>query len=103
MIVFNTTFHVAEGQQIKFVKYIKSEYIPMAIADGRLSSPRLMRVYGKNEEEGYSYALEFWVENLETLETWNQQIGKKLYLHLLKEFHQQVTGFATILQHIAID
>ncbi len=103
MIIFNTTFHVDEGHQVKFIKYLKTEYIPMAVADGRLKNPRLLKVNGEHIEKGHSFALEFSVESLENLQNWNEQIGKKIYNVILSEFEQKVVGFATILNSINID
>lgn len=103
MIIFNTTFHVDEGLQVKFIKYLKTEYIPIAIADGRLKNARLLKVNGEHIEKGYSFALEFSVESLEDLQNWNDQIGKKLYDVIISEFQQKVVGFATILNSINTD
>ena len=68
MIVFNTTFHVEEDINEEFVEYMLQRFIPMATKSGLLISPRLSRVFGKVEDPGHSFAMEFQVANIDLLE-----------------------------------
>ena len=100
MIVFNTTFHVDEALHEEFIEYMLQHFIPMSIRSGLLRSPRLARVYGKEGEEGYSYAMEFTAADLETLERWNTEESKDVYTPLLAKFKEKLAGFSTIMQTV---
>lgn len=101
MIVFNTTFHVETSINDEFVNYLQEVYIPAATRSGLLSSPRLARVFAGEEEEGYSYAMEFTVVDLTALEKWNQEESKGVVTPLLDKFKEKVAGFSTVMQTIS--
>jgi hypothetical protein len=100
MIVFNTTFHVEEELQEDFVEYMLQHFIPMSTKSGLLTSPRLARVFGKEEDEGHSYAMEFIASDLVTLERWNADESQVVYAPLLEKFKEKLIGFSTIMQTI---
>lgn len=100
MIVFNTTFHVDEVIHEEFIEYMLQKYIPMATKSGLLTSPRLSRVFGKEEDEGYSFAMEFTVSDLVTLERWNVSESETIHAPLLEKFKEKLIGFSTIMETI---
>ncbi len=102
MIIYNTTFTIPKELQIEFIKYIRSEYVPNALKDNFISEPRFSRVYSKNDDESFSYALEFMSDNIEKLEEWNNKIGKRLYISLISKFKQNILGFTTVLQPVKL-
>jgi len=67
---------------------------------GLLTSPRLARVFGKEEDEGHSYAMEFIASDLVTLERWNADESQVVYAPLLEKFKEKLIGFSTIMQTI---
>lgn len=100
MIVFNTTFHVEEEIHDEFVTYVLQHFIPMSTQSGLLTNPRFSRVFGKEEEPGHSFALEFQVINLDDLELWNKQESGAIYSPLLDKFKEKMAGFSTVMQTI---
>lgn len=100
MIIYNTTFSVPKDLQNEFLDFIRDEYIPQALKTNLLKEPRLARVFGRDEDNGLSYALEFKTDSVEDLERWNQAVGQKLYAQLTAKFKQNILGFATLLQLI---
>ncbi len=100
MVVFNTTFHVEEELQEEFVEYMLQHFIPMSTKSGLLTSPRLARVFGKEEDEGHSYAMEFIAADIAALERWNADESQGVYAPLLEKFKEKLIGFSTIMQTI---
>ncbi|NLX67491.1 MAG: DUF4286 family protein [Bacteroidales bacterium] len=100
MIVFNTTFHVDAEIHEEFVEYMLQHFIPMSTKSGLLRSPRLSRVFGREEEAGHSFAMEFQVANIDTLEYWNKEESGVVYTPLLEKFKEKMVGFSTIMQTI---
>lgn len=100
MIVFNTTFHVEEDIHQEFVEYMLQHFIPMSTKSGLLTSPRLSRVFGKEEDEGLSFAMEFQVVDTFTLEQWNKEESGVIYAPLLEKFKEKMVGFSTVMQTI---
>ncbi len=100
MIVFNTTFHVEEEIHEEFVEYMLQKFIPMSTKSGLLTSPRLARIFGKEEDPGYSFAMEFQIASLDTLEQWNREESGAVYAPLLELFKEKMVGFSTVMQTI---
>ncbi len=102
MIIYNTTFHVEKVIKEHFLIFLRDEYIPFVTKDRTLKSPRLTRVFSQNKDDGYSYALEFKVDDVDALETWQKLYAKDIQTMLYNKFNQQVLSFATLLQHIEL-
>lgn len=100
MIVFNTTFHVEEEIHEEFVAYMLQHFIPMSTKSGLLTSPRLSRVFGKEEDAGRSFAMEFLAADLAVLERWNSEESGAIYAPLLEKFKEKMAGFSTVMQTI---
>jgi len=100
MIVFNTTFHVDENIQEEFIEYILKEFIPMSTKSGLLKYPRLARVFGKDEDEGVSFAMEFQVDDIAVMEKWNAEESNRVFELLMDRFKEKMVGFSTLMQTI---
>lgn len=102
MIIFNTTYHLEHVVSDKCLQFFKKEYIPKAVASGLLTSPTLSKVHASHGESGVTYALQFKVKDLETLDQWVGETGEGLKNDLLKKFGNQVAGFSTLLEEVEI-
>jgi len=100
MIVYNTTFQVDTDIQDEFVEYLLQKFIPACTKSGLLTSPRLARVFGTDEDEGISFAIEFTAKDLFTLEKWNNEESYSIHAPLIEKFREKIAGFSTILQTI---
>lgn len=100
MIIYNTTFHIAKESLKEALQYLKEEYIPKATASGFLHTPGLLRVMHTEEEEGYSYSVQFRVKNVDTLNFWLKKEGMLLHKRLVSRFGERVAGFSTLLEEI---
>lgn len=100
MIVYNTTFQVDSDIQEEFVEYLLQKFIPACTKSGLLTSPRLARVFGTDEDEGISFAIEFTAKDLFTLEKWNNEESYSVHAPLIEKFREKIAGFSTILQTI---
>jgi hypothetical protein len=98
MIIYNTTFHIEECIQQDFIEYIRQNVIPQATKSGLLTSPRFSRIFGEEEEKGFSYALEFATESVSTLEKWNKAESTAVITPLIEKFGDKVVGFSTVMQ-----
>lgn len=100
MIVYNTTYHAEKEIQDECLEFFKQEYIPQAMSGGFLLKPRLRRVMYTEPEEGISFAIQFHVKNVDTLNFWLEGEGRALQQRLLTRFGQKVAGFTTLLEEM---
>ncbi|MGI6047254.1 MAG: DUF4286 family protein [Petrimonas sp.] len=102
MIIYNTTFSIPKELQNEFLDFIRDEYIPLSTKNNLIKEPRLTRVFSKDDDEDYSFALEFKADTIEQLEEWNKMYGRKLYFLVMRKFKQHILGFTTLLQPIEL-
>lgn len=100
MLIYNTTYHVEEGQEKNFLIWLQEYYLPEVEKQGMLHAPRILRVLS-HRDDGESYSVQFEVEDSARLHRWHQEQGVKLNEELLKTFQDKVVGFPTLMEVIA--
>lgn len=100
MLIYNTTYHVEEKDERNFLIYMQEQYIPQAIKEGILSSPRISKILSHIEEGSVCFSVQFEVESSAKLHAWHQQCGVKLNEELLKVFQEKIIGFPTLMEVI---
>lgn len=98
MLVYNTTYHVEEGQEKYFLIWIQEYYLPEVEKHGALKSPRILRILSHREEGSVCFSLQFEVESSATLHRWHSEQGVKLNEEMLKLFDRKVVGFPTLME-----
>lgn len=100
MIIYNTTFHIEKEVLTDCLEYFKKQYIPTAASSGFLQHPSLRRIMSSRNGEGESYAVQFYVKNVDTLNYWLECEGKTIHEQLINRFGNKVAGFTTLLEEI---
>lgn len=101
MIVYNTTFHIESDSVESCLNYLKKEFIPVAVADGRLRHPSLMKILHEQEGEGESYAMQFHVDSIPTLNGWLREEGNAMHKLLINRFGTKIAGFSTLMEELS--
>jgi crossover junction endodeoxyribonuclease RuvC len=102
MLIYNTTYHVEEGQEKYFLTWMQEFYLPEVEKHGALYAPRIARILSHIEEGSVCYSVQFEVENSAILHRWHQEQGVKLNEELLKIFKDKVIGFPTLMEVVVI-
>ena len=100
MLIYNTTYHVEEGQEKFFLALWQEFYLPEVEKHGTLYAPRIARILSHIEEGSICYSVQFEVENSAKLHHWHQEQGVKLNEELLRIFNDKVIGFPTLMEVI---
>lgn len=98
MLLYNTTYTLEAEVERNFLIWIKECYIPQVIEDGKLHSPRLMKILSHSEDGTLSYSLQFEVKDSSTLHAWHLSKGRFLNEELLKVFKDKIIGFPTLME-----
>ena len=102
MLIVNTTYHVSETIEEEWKEWVCKEYVPLVIAPDILVRPRFHRLLVENEPGSQSYALQFEVKDLNTLESWFQNHAEKMKRTQSEKFQEKVLGFTTVMEVIDI-
>jgi hypothetical protein len=103
MIVYNTTFHIDNDILDDVLSYLITDFIPGVTAGGFLHQPYLRRILQTNEDAGESYAVQFHVKNIDTLNYWLEKEGNIIHQALIDRFGNKVVGFTTLLEEIDLE
>lgn len=103
MIIYNTTYTVANGDAKNFIIWIHEVYIPKAKEDGLLSNPRLLQILTHKDPDTECFSLQFEVESVGLLQKWYAQSGKALVEEMLKAFGEKVVGFSTLMNDVTLE
>lgn len=98
MLIFNTTFLVADTALEAWYKWIPEQYIPFMLQFKPFSKPQVARVITSHEQEGTSFSVQFHIRDMETLGIWNGRFGKALQENCAHEFGSEVIFFTTVLE-----
>lgn len=98
MLIFNTTYHVEEGQEKYFLIWMQEYYLPEVEKDGRLHAPRIARILSHREDAGSCFSVQFEVEDSARLHHWHQEQGVKLAEEMNRIFKDKVVGFPTLME-----
>ena len=94
MLIYNTTYHVEEGEDKNFLIWMQEHYLPEVEKNGTLYAPRIARILSHIEEGSICYSVQFEVENSAKLHRW------QLNEELLNIFKDKVIGFPTLMEVI---
>lgn len=100
MLIVNTTYQVSEDCQNEWIFWVKHEYIPEVTKTAMLVNPRFFRLLVENEPGNESYALQFEVEDVDTLENWFLRYGTEMQTTMSNRFQEKVMGFTTMMETI---
>ncbi len=83
-----------------FVIWVSECYIPEVEKNGKLKSPRLVRILSHQEDDSECFSLQWEVEDSATLHRWHTEQGAELNEQMMKVFKDKVVGFPTLMEVI---
>ena len=100
MYIFNTTFLVSDRLYGVWYKWLQEEHIPFMLDSGFFKNPQLAKVLLVEPSDGTSFSLQFHVEDMDTLHTWNEK-NEEHFAHQVKnKFGEEVLFFSTVMEVI---
>lgn len=103
MIVYNITFHVENEVLERCLRYLKKTYIPKAAESGLLHNPCLRKILHGVPEEGTNLAVQFHVNDVDTLNCWMEKEGMFLQKDIANRFGSKVAGFSTLMEEMDLN
>lgn len=98
MLIYNTTYLVADRQFGPWMKWIREEHIPFMLECG-FEKPQLAKVLNADaDQEGTSVTVQFQIENLHKLSLWDEEYAESLMSEMAERFGAEVLSFSTVLE-----
>ncbi|HHT22447.1 MAG TPA: DUF4286 family protein [Bacteroidales bacterium] len=98
MLIYNTTYLVADKQFEPWMKWVREVHIPFMLNCG-FSNPQVAKVLTTDpEQEGTSISVQFQIEDLRKLSIWDKEHAEMLLCELSERFGSEVLAFSTVLE-----
>jgi hypothetical protein len=102
MILYNITVNIEDEFHSDWLKWMKETHIPDVMKTGMFSENKMLKVLSTlPDEEGTTYAIQYFCKSLEDLEHYQQTFAPKLQEDHLKRYGDKVIAFRTILEIVA--
>ena len=102
MLIYNTTYHVEEGEDKNFLIWMQEHYLPEVEKNGTLYAPRIARILSHIEEGSICYSVQFEVENSAKLHRWHQEQGVFRLRKYLKNLKKRTYLSDILTSHLLI-
>jgi hypothetical protein len=100
MLIFNTTFLVADRVHGTWLKWVREEHIPFMLASDMFTKPQIAKVLSVEEQDGTSYSVQFHIADIVALENWHIEYAKVFEQNFAHKFGTEVIFFASVLELI---
>lgn len=98
MIIYNTTYLIADNQYNLWMRWLKDKHIPFMFNSGFADVQIAKVLSADKEQEGTSVSVQFKIATMDELIVWSQASEDKIAKELATLFGTQVLFFSTALE-----
>ncbi len=98
MIVYNVTSKVTWEIHDAWVKWMLEEHIPEVVATGCFTSGQLLKLLEIEEEDGPTYAAQYFAETKQLQEEYVQQYAPSLRQKVFDKWGNRTIAFRSIME-----
>lgn len=100
MIIYNVTVNVEKAIEDEWVSWMKEKHIPDILSTGFFHDYKMLRLLNETENEGETYAVQYFTDELDKLETYMVEAAPKLREEHFAKFQDKCVSFRTFLETV---
>ncbi|MBL8006193.1 MAG: DUF4286 family protein [Ignavibacteria bacterium] len=100
MILYNVTVNIDSDVHDIWLDWMISKHIPDVLSTGLFINSRIYRIKTDDEEGGINYSVQYFLNTIEDLETYQKNHASKLQSEHKEKFGDKFTAFRTILESV---
>ena len=97
-LLYNTTFLVDFSIESVWEEWMISDFIPIALSSEGIESFKFLKILSDDEQQGASYALQFTVNSLDDLLSYQSGLKKQLHFNLKTKWGEACLNFSTLME-----
>ena len=97
-VIYNVTVKIASDIQDEWVAWMMSEHIPEVMATACFGSYRLLHLEGYDDEEGFTYAVQYHCPNLDLFDIYQKEHAPDLQHKHKARYDGKYVAFRTLLK-----
>jgi hypothetical protein len=98
MILYNITYLVAHEIHDEWLSWMKSTHIPEMMSCGLFERNQILRLLEVDEQEGVTYAAQFYATSIENYRTYISNHAPALRLIGNQKWGDRVLGYRTLME-----
>lgn len=98
MIIYNVTIKLDWSIQQQWIEWMKETHIPAIMATGCFTTHQFVRLLDVDEEEGPTYAVQYFAETRQQLDNYIQQFAPALRQESFMKWGNKFIAFRTLMQ-----
>lgn len=100
MVLYNVTVKVERDSAEAWVKWMKEEHMPELMQTGLFTDSKLFRLLDVDEEDGLTYAAQYFCKDMEAYETYIAEHAPTMRAKGLERFADKFVAFRTLMQAV---
>ena len=101
MLVYNVTVKISPDVHHDWVNWMRDEHIPEVMASACFSSYRFLHLEGYDDEEGFTYAIQYYCPSQELYDIYQSEHAPLLQRKHKEKYEGKFVAFRTMLTLIA--
>ncbi len=98
MIIYNVTTKLTWKIHDEWVKWMKEIHMPEVVATGCFTHSQLLRIVEIDEEEGPTYAAQYFTQSTENKNEYIEKFAETLRNKAFQEWGNQFISFRSIME-----
>lgn len=98
MILYNVTVKIEKDIQEDWLHWMITEHIPDVMATEFFKENKIMRLLEPADEEGFTYAIQYYCENMELLKQYQQKCAPQLQAKHKERYDGKYFSFRTVME-----
>ena len=98
MILYNVTVNIDPQVHDEWLDWMRNVHIPDVLKTGLFTDNKLFRVLSVEENEGYTYSIQYFLKSMDDYETYRQQFAAKLQAEFKERYEGKFAAFRTLLE-----
>ncbi|PSL49149.1 uncharacterized protein DUF4286 [Chitinophaga niastensis] len=98
MIIYNVTIKVATDAHLRWLEWMREEHIPAMLETGLFHDFRMSRLLEQDDQEGPTYAVQYFTDSLENYNTFKEEHAQALRQRGYDVFGDRFIAFTTVMQ-----
>lgn len=97
-IIYNVTTKVSHAIHHSWLQWMQQEHIPKVIATGCFAKAQILKLKEQQDEEGATYAVQYYAESEAKYNLYIQQYAAKLRQDGFTKWGDQFISFRTVME-----
>ena len=97
MISYNVTVKIDHGVHEDWYGWMTEHHIPDVMATGLFLEYRMSRILGLEDDDGYTYTIQYYLEDMDKLQEYQDEQATKLQSEHSERYKDRFGAFRTLM------